>query len=207
MLSIIRLLDRTYPTLQLEQQFRSPFQILIATIISQRTRDTQTLPVATNLFSEAKTPQDLLSLPLYRLQTILRPAGKQISNAKRIRKLCVALLYEHEGAVPKNEFELLRLPGVGRKTANIVLSHAFHKDAVAVDIHVHRITNRLGWLTTRTPLETEMALQKLVPKRYWNVVNRIFVRHGQNTCLPRSPWCSRCTIALYCKKVGVKFSR
>jgi endonuclease-3 len=203
---IIRLLDKAYPTLLLDELFTSAFQILIATVISQRTRDSQTLFVSKNLFSVADTANKILALPYHRLEEIIRPAGKQTFNAKRIMLLCKTLLEKHKGFVPKNEFDLLSLPGVGRKTANIVMSLAYKKDAIAVDTHVHRIVNRLGWLNTNRPFNTELGLKKIIPIRYWKIINRIFVRHGQEICKPINPECSKCMIYKYCNKIKVKKS-
>ena len=203
----LTILSTTYPDLEMHRVTTSPFRTLIATLLSQRARDDQTIPVAEALFKVADTPQAVLALSRARLEKILRPSGKYRQNARRIQDISKILIADHDGKVPANEEQLLALPGVGRKTANIVLSRAFKKDAIAVDTHVHRITNRLGWVKTQTPEETEKALQKIIPKRYWRIVNRVFVRHGQEICAPQSPFCSKCPLFQYCKRVSVNRSR
>lgn len=204
---VLKILNQIYPDLEMYRVTTTPFRTLIATLISQRARDDQTVPVAEALFKVADTPQAVLALSRARLEKILRPSGKYRQNARRIQDISKILIADHDGKVPANEEKLLALPGVGRKTANIVLSHSFKKDAIAVDTHVHRITNRLGWVKTQTPEETEKALQKIIPKKYWRIVNRVFVRHGQELCVPQSPFCSTCPIFEYCKRVNVKRSR
>src|SRR3989344_7067259 len=204
---VLTTLDRIYPELPLHRLATTPFRTLIATMLSQRARDEQIIPVAKRLFTAAETPKAFLSLSDRKLQIIIRPAGKYRQNAKRIKEICRILLEKYGGEVPDSEEAFLSLPGVGRKTANIVLSHSFGRDAIAVDIHVHRITNRLGGVRTKTPEETEPALQKIIPKRYWRMVNRVFVRHGQTICTPQSPFCLRCPVFRSCRRVGVRKQR
>lgn len=206
-LKILSILNKNYPELEMYQVATTPFRTLIATLLSQRARDDQIIPVARELFALADTPNGILKLPLTKLEKTIKPAGKYRQNAKRIRKICQILIKKHNGKVPRSEKELLALPGVGRKTANIVLVHSFGKNAIAVDTHVHRITNRLGWIKTKSPLETEETLKKIVPRYKWRIVNRVFVRLGQTICNPISPFCSKCPISTYCKRVGVTRSR
>ncbi|OGY17310.1 MAG: hypothetical protein A2785_00350 [Candidatus Chisholmbacteria bacterium RIFCSPHIGHO2_01_FULL_49_18] len=207
LLKVLTILDRRYPELPLHRVATTPFRTLIATLLSQRSRDDQTLPVAKRLFAIADTPQEMLTLSGSRLQRLIRPLGKYRQNAKRIRMISKRLLQEYDGKVPDTLEALLALPGVGRKTANIVLEHAFGQPTIAVDTHVHRISNRLGWVKTKRLEETEEALMKLIPKRYRRIVNRVFVRHGQTICTPQSPFCSKCPIFASCKRVGVIHSR
>ena len=205
--AVLQRLNRLYPDLPLHRVATTPFRTLVATLLSQRSRDDQTLPVAKRLFAIADTPQAMLTLSPQRLQNLIHPLGKYRQNAKRIRMISQRLLQENDGKVPDSPEALLALPGVGRKTANIVLSHSFSRNVIAVDIHVQRISNRLGWVKTKRPDETEEALMKIVPKRYWRMVNRVFVRHGQTICTPVSPFCSKCPIFASCKRVGVSRSR
>jgi len=200
---VIHILDRRYPELPLHRVATTPFRTLVATLLSQRSRDDQTLPIAKQLFEVADTPQAILALSSQRLQKLIRPLGKYRQNTKRIRMISKRLLQEYDGKVPDTTEALLSLPGVGRKTANIVLEHAFGQPTIAVDIHVQRISNRLGWVKTKRPEETEEALMKIVPKRWWRSINRVFVRHGQIICTPQSPFCSKCPIFASCKRVGV----
>ena len=204
---VLTILDRLYPELPLHRVATTPFRTLVATLLSQRSRDDQTLPVAKRLFAIADTPQEMLTLSGSRLQGLIRPLGKYRQNAKRIRMISKRLLQGYDGKVPDSPEALLALPGIGKKTANIILSHSFSRNVIAVDIHVQRISNRLGWVKTKRPEETEEALMKIVPKRLWRMVNRVFVRHGQTICTPQSPFCSKCPIFDSCKRVGVIRSR
>lgn len=203
----LKILNLKYPNLPIHKINTSPFRTLITTLLSQRARDDQVIPVAKKLFKHANSPFAMLQIPTYKLQKFIKSAGKYRQNSKRIKQICKILVSKYNGKVPDSEEELLLLPGVGRKTANIVLVRAFGKDTIAVDTHVHRIANRLGWIKTKEPEETEKALQKIVPKKYWRSVNRIFVRHGQTICTPQSPFCSKCLIHKFCKKIRVKRSR
>lgn len=163
--------------------------------------------VSAALFRHADTPQTMLALSDPILLTILRPAGKYRQNAKRIKEICSVLLESYEGRVPRDEHALLSLPGVGRKTANIVRSHAYAVEAIAVDTHVQWITNRLGWVNTADPPQTEATLKRIIPRKFWRSVNRVFVRHGQVICTPRSPFCFKCPVFRFCRRVGVRRSR
>lgn len=202
--TVIQLLDRTYPTLPMhEVHGHDPFQMLVAVILSQRSRDSVTVPTATKLFEVAKTPQDFVNLPIQELERHIKRIGFYKAKAVAIKKLSSILVEQYAEHVPSTEKELLLLPHVGRKTANIILTTFFDTPQIAVDIHVHRITNRLGWVQTKKPEDTEKELTRLIPKEFHSLVNRVFVAHGQTLCLPRIPKCSVCPIKTYCKKVGV----
>lgn len=176
-------------------------------ILSLRTQDRTTFQASENLFKIADTPEALVKLSSRKIEGLIYPVSFYRVKARSIRKMSSILLERFGGGVPDTLEELLTLPGVGRKTANIVVTLAFHKPGIAVDIHVHRISNRLGYVATRGPDETEMVLREKLPRRYWIVLNDLLVAFGQNLCKPVSPHCSICPIASYCERVGVKRSR
>jgi endonuclease-3 len=204
---ILLTLRRYHTETMLERFGCKPFMILVSTVLSARTKDVTTIPIAERLFEKYKTPEDFLRIPMKRLEKMIYGIGFYKTKAKRLKALSRALLEKHGGRVPSSLEQLLELPGVGRKTANCVLVYAFRKPAIPVDVHVHRVSNRLGIVKTKTPQETEIALMKVVPKRYWIDLNELFVRHGQTICASISPFCSRCQIRKYCKRAGVKKSR
>jgi len=184
-----------------------PFFVLVSCLLSLRTKDTISLPVSRKLFKVVRGPKELLALPPDDLQKIVYPTGFFRQKARTLRDVSEALLERFDGKVPKTEQELLSLPGVGRKTANLVLGVAFGIPAICVDIHVHRISNRLGLVESKTPEQTEQQLQKLLPKKYWIDFNRLLVIWGQNICTPISPYCSRCALKHLCPRIGVKKHR
>ncbi len=186
---------------------RDPFKVLIATMLSARTRDEVTIEAARRLFSKASTPQEMLKLSAEEVSKLIYPVGFYRSKAKAILEVCRALIREHGGRVPDTIEELLKLKGVGRKTANLVLSIGYGKPAICVDTHVHRVTNRWGLVSTRTPEETERSLMEKIPRGYWSEVNRILVVFGQRICRPVRPLCERCPIADICPKIGVEEGR
>ena len=188
-------------------QTDDPFKILIATILSARTKDGTTAKAAARLFEKATSFQELDNLSLEEIQELIYPVGFYKTKASNIKKIPLVIQNEFNGKIPKDVDDLVKLPGVGRKTANLVSSVAFGEDAICVDTHVHKIMNRLGYLKTRNPFETEMALREKLPRKYWRIVNNLFVAFGQNICVPVSPHCSKCPINKYCSKVGVKNSR
>jgi len=196
----IQILQKHYPTLALKEfTGGDPFKTLITTVLSQRARDSMTIQVASRLFREVgERPQDFVPLSLSRLERLIYQSGTYRQKAKHIQAIVDILMSQYHGEVPHTLHQLLALPGVGRKTANIVLNNCFQKAAIAVDTHVHRISNRLGWIKTTTPEKTEWALMKSIPKRYWNVINHILVRHGQEICKPRHPECYHCPVQQYC---------
>jgi endonuclease III len=186
---------------------RTPFRILIATILSLRTKDTLTVTITPRLFAAADTPESMLALSEELIAELIYPVGFYRTKARSIREVCAILLQRHGGEVPADMDALLALPGVGRKTANLVLAMGFGQPAICVDTHVHRITNRWGYLQTKTPEETEMALRAKLPERHWIAINGLLVTLGQNICHPTSPRCSVCPVAAHCARVGVTRSR
>ncbi len=190
---------RKAPIIELiEAQTKDPFKVLVGTILSARTKDETTADVSRRLFKVVKIPSDLAKLSQKRLEKLIFPIGFFRTKAKHLRELPAALEKHFAGKIPDEIDELCKLPGVGRKTANLVRSVAFKKHAICVDVHVHRICNRLGLIKTSVPFETEMTLRKILPKRYWKAWNSILVSHGQTICRPISPKCIECPITKYC---------
>ncbi len=205
---VMQILKETYTDHPMHEAFQhDPFQMLIAVVLSQRATDAMTIPVAQHLFKNAPTPQAIIKMPLEKLEQIIRPIGFFHAKAAALKKLSAAIVEKHAGKVPSTEEFLLGLPQVGRKTANIMLTMFFKKPQIAVDVHVHRITHRLGWVDTKTVEDTEVELTRLIPREFLDITNVVFVRHGQDTCRPVAPWCSRCPVAAYCPRVGVALSR
>lgn len=186
---------------------QDPFIILISCLISLRAKDSLTLSVCLNLFSFARTPQDILDIRISDLEKMLYSLGCYSKKAQILHNVCRDLISRFNGQVPDNIVDLLSIHGVGRKTANLVLSEGFEIPAICVDVHVHRISNRLGLVKTKTPEETEFELMRIVPKKLWRDVNRLFVVFGQNICTPISPFCSICPLKNICPKVGIVKSR
>ncbi|MBX3348804.1 MAG: endonuclease III [Nitrospira sp.] len=186
---------------------RDPFLILISTLISLRTKDKTTREAGDRLFALARTPVTMLQLPLKKIEQAIYPAGFYRTKSKSIHEICRRLLDQHDGKVPDSIDELVNLPGVGRKTANLVVTIGFGKPGICVDIHVHRISNRWGYIKTKTPEESENALRRKLPKQYWITYNDLLVPYGQNLCLPVSPLCSTCKLTDLCDQVGVTRSR
>ncbi len=192
---------------QIKIEGGKPFEVLVSCIMSLRTKDETTYPTANKLFKRARTPQKIANMPLPELKKIIRPVNYYKTKAERIKKIAQIILKKYKGKVPDDFDKLMEFKGVGRKTANIVMVYGFGKLGIAVDIHVHRISNRLGWVKTKAPEKTEFALRKLIPEKYWLIINEILVRHGQNICNPISPWCSKCPVKKLCPKNGVLRSR
>lgn len=184
-----------------------PFRVLIATILSSRTKDTLTARVVPHLFAIAPTPMAMLELSEEQLAALIYPVGCYRNKARTIHQLCAILITRYAGAVPDELEELLTLPGVGRKTANLVITKGFGKPGICVDTHVHRICNRWGYVQTKTPHQTEFALRDRLPAEYWITFNRLLVKLGQHLCHPTSPRCGTCPVAPWCKRVGVVRSR
>jgi len=181
------------------QEEGDPFKILIGTILSARTRDEITTNVIKSLFSEFKNPDELYKANLNDLKKVIKKIGFYNVKAARIKEVSQKLIENYNGKVPSNLDDLLTLPGVGRKTANCVLVYGFKKPAIPVDIHVHRISNRIGIVNTKKPEETEMVLQKSVERKHWTRINETFVTYGQNICLPKNPKCKICHLTKICK--------
>lgn len=181
----------------------SPFKVLISCLLSLRTQDSTTAQASRRLFALADTPQKMIKLPAKRIETAVFPVGFYRTKTKTILELCRTLIREYGGAVPDEIDELLKLKGVGRKTANLVVTLGYGKPGICVDTHVHRISNRWGYVETATPEKTEAALRVKLPKQYWIEYNDLLVSFGQQLCRPISPLCSRCPVAKYCSRVGV----
>jgi endonuclease III len=188
-------------------QSRDPFKTLIGCILSLRTKDETTAVASARLFEHASTPEAMLALSAKTLERLIYPVGFYRTKALVIRGICRDLIDKFEGKVPDDLEALLTLKGVGRKTANLVVTEAFGKPGICVDTHVHRISNRWGLVKTKTPDKTEMALREVLPRRHWLEYNGILVAFGQTICHPTSPWCSRCNIAEVCPRIGVTRSR
>ena len=184
-----------------------PFRILIATILSQRTKDAVTAQASERLFKLSPTPAAMAGLIVQQIQQAIYPVGFYRVKAGRIKVVARAIVDRYNGIVPDTIEELVKLPGVGRKTANLVVALGYKKPAICVDTHVHRITNRFGYIKTKTPFETEMTLRKTLPKQYWIIYNDLLVALGQAICHPVSPRCSICPVNVYCLKIGVTRSR
>jgi endonuclease-3 len=208
--SVVRILrreTRQWPVPALANFLETPFTVLISCILSLRTQDRTMNAASERLFAIAATPKETLKTPLEVIEKAIYPVAFYRTKAKTIHAICQLLLDRFKGQVPADLDALLSLPGVGRKTANIVVTLAFRKPGIAVDTHVHRISNRLGYVRASTADETEMALRKKLPPRYWIVFNDLLVAYGQNLCKPLRPHCSQCRIAVYCSRVGVERSR
>jgi endonuclease III len=190
-------------TLAAVERKRDPFRLLVACVISLRTKDAVTADASARLFAVAASPEKLAKLPEGKIAKLIFPAGFYNTKAKQIRSIARRIAAEHGSNVPADREELLALPGVGRKTANLVLGLGFGVPAICVDTHVHRISNRLDLVRTKTPEETERALEKVLPQRLWIEINDLLVTFGQNICQPVSPWCSRCPLAGRCPRIGV----
>jgi endonuclease-3 len=184
-----------------------PFKVLISTLISLRTKDNVTREASLRLFEMAESPTEMVKLKTEEIERAIYPAGFYRTKAKNIMKVCDILLKNNGGAVPDEIDDLLELPGVGRKTANLVVTLGYGKPGICVDTHVHRISNRLGYVETKTPDKTEFALRKKLPGQYWIEYNDLLVTYGQNLCTPVSPFCSRCPLISYCDRIGVLKSR
>jgi endonuclease-3 len=192
---------------EMARQGASHFEILVAAVLSARTLDTVTVKVYPKLFALAKTPRALAALSEQEIATAIRGVAFPAQKAKQTRALARLLVENYDSRVPETIEELIALPGVGRKVANLVVVEAFGKPGICVDTHVHRIVNRWGYIKTKTPAETEMSLRAILPPRYWQSINPLLVALGQNICRPTSPKCSICPIAEFCDKVGVTKSR
>jgi len=182
-------------------QTKDPFKVLITTILSARTKDSLTIKVVPELFKEIKNLNDLKKIKQEKLEKIIHPINFYKNKAKYLKKLPIVIEKEFGGKIPKTIDQLITLPGVGRKTANLVVSVAFDEPAICVDTHVHKIINRIGLIKTKNPLETEMKLRKLLPKTMWQETNKLLVAFGQYQCIPINPKCSTCPIENECKKI------
>ena len=184
-----------------------PFEVLIACLLSLRTRDANTEIVCEKLFPVANTPKQIVKLSTPELERLIFSSGHYKKKARTLKEVSKVLIDEFDSKVPSTREELLSIKGVGPKTANIVLAFAFGQDVLPIDIHCHRIPNRMGWIETKTPEQTEAELGRVLPKKFWNEFNGMFVQFGQEICQPISPWCSKCPVADLCPKIGVERSR
>jgi len=210
---VIALLDKacckwqTPSVTVIAERYRSAFHVLVSCIISLRTKDAVTAAASARLFDRADTVDKMVLLTPAEIGELIYPAGFYRIKGEQIHTICGRLLEEFTGEVPETIEQLLTLKGVGRKTANLVMTLGFRKPGICVDVHVHRITNRWGYVTTRTPDQTEQLLRKKMPVEYWNVINDLLVGYGQNLCYPVSPACTRCQLSKWCSRVGVLRSR
>ncbi len=207
--SIIAILKRENkkyiePIVTTVSKSKSPFKVIISCLLSLRTKDKVTAEASNRLFKLASNPQQMLNISTKDIEKTIYPVGFYKTKSKRIKEISKTLLNNYGGTVPDEIDELLKLKGVGRKTANLVVTLGYGKLGICVDTHVHRISNRLGLVKTKTPEQTEFSLRKKLPKKYWIIYNDLLVTYGQNLCVPISPWCSKCKIFKYCKRVGVK---
>ena len=184
-----------------------PFETLISCLLSLRTKDATTEAASARLFALARTPRTMLRLARRAIERAIYPVGFYRTKARTILEISRTLVERHRGTVPGDIDQLLELKGVGRKTANLVVTLAFRRYGICVDTHVHRISNRWGYVRTKTPDQTEQALRARLPRRHWRVYNDLLVAFGQNLCHPTSPWCSRCPVERWCARVGVIRSR
>ena len=180
----------------------SPYRILASTIISLRTRDSATWEASINLFKLAPTIDKLYSVDESLVAESIKKCGFYLRKANQLKKIAQIVMEEWRGEIPPDEGKLMSLPGVGIKTASLVLNLSFSMDAICVDCHVHQIANRLGWVETEKPEDTEKALKKILPRKYWIIINELFVMWGQNVCTPISPKCSICPLSSSCPKIG-----
>lgn len=184
-----------------------PFKVLISCLLSLRARDENTEKVSNQLFAVVNTPEELVKIPTEKLEKIIFSSGHYKKKARVLQSVSNDLITRFNSKVPNKKDELLSIKGIGPKTANIVLAFAFNQPVIPVDTHVHRIPNRIGWVKTKKPEQTEQELMKILPKEYWADVNAIFVQFGRDICQPVSPKCSTCPINKYCKRIGIQRSR
>jgi endonuclease-3 len=209
----IRILRRAVPKWQtpivtlMAETYQSPFRVLISCILSLRTQDATTAKASRRLFAIADSPQAMIKLTTKEIEKLIYPVGFYRTKAKNIREICRILINQYRGEVPDDIDKLLRLKGVGRKTANLVVTLGYHKPGICVDTHVHRISNRWGYVKTKTPEKTEFALRAKLPNQYWIEYNDLLVSFGQHLCRPISPICSQCPVRKYCRQIGVTVTR
>lgn len=209
---IMKILKKEFPThdkttLNRMRDKPDAFKILISCLLSLRTQDKNTEIASRRLFEVAATPEEILKLSDKKLEELIFSSGHYHKKAKTLKHVSKILLEEFGSNVPSKKEELMSIKGIGPKTANIVLAFAFGQNVLPIDTHCHRIPNRLGWVSTKTPEKTEKELEKILPKKYWKDFNAIFVQFGKTICVPLSPRCSQCQIKKYCPKIGVTRSR
>jgi endonuclease-3 len=211
--SAVRLLRREAPKWQtpvvtlIAEASDSPFKVLISCILSLRTQDSTTAQASRRLFALADSPETMVRLTAKKIEQAIFPVGFYRTKAKTILEICRSLNENYRGRVPDEIDELIKFKGVGRKTANLVVTLGYNKPGICVDTHVHRISNRWGYVKTATPEKTEVALREKLPKQYWIEYNDLLVSFGQQLCRPISPLCSQCPVAKYCSQIGVTVKR
>lgn len=209
----VRILRREVPKWEtpvvtlMAETYQSPFRVLISCILSLRTQDATTAKASHRLFAVADSPQAMVGLTAKKIEKLIYPVGFYKTKARQIREMCQTIIDRHDGKVPDEIDELLEFKGVGRKTANLVVTLGYHKPGICVDTHVHRISNRWGYIKTATPEKTEFALRAKLPKQYWIEYNNLLVNFGQHLCRPISPMCSNCPVKKYCPQLGVGVRR
>lgn len=203
MLAILDVLAAAYPGKFEGLNFSNPFELLVATILSAQCTDERVNSLTPRLFAKYRSPQDFATAPIDELASDIRPTGYFNAKARNIQACCRTLIEKFGGNVPRTRDELMTLPGVGRKTANVILSHAFGEPAITVDTHVTRLANRLGFVQTKDPLKIEQQLMEITPRKRWNDIGRLFITHGRKVCTARSPKCGQCMIAHLCPSATV----
>jgi len=183
------------------------YKILISCLLSLRARDETTEKISEELYKIVETPQDMLKIPTKKLEKIIFSTGHYRKKAQTLKHVSKELIEHFDSNVPETREELMSIKGIGPKTANIVLAFAFNQPVIPVDVHVHRIPNRMGWIQTKTPEQTEEELMKIIPKKYWADFNAVFVQFGRDICQPISPWCSKCPVKNHCKRINIGRSR
>ena len=205
---VLNSIGKTLPAVSLVAvELQDPYYVLISTVISLRTKDDVTIKASRRLFDVASTPEDMIKLSVEEIEKLIYPAGFYKRKAIQIKEISKILVEKYDGKVPSNAEELMALPGVGLKTTNLTLNLGFGIVAICVDCHVHQITNRLGWIKTKTPEESEKALMDIMPKRFWIPLNELLVSYGQEVCTSVSPKCSMCPQNANCPQIGVIHSR
>lgn len=203
MSNVIDILSKVYPDVKIQLEHRNPFELLIATILSAQCTDARVNIVTKNLFAKYRIPKDYLDVDIEVLEQDIYSTGFYKAKAKSIRGACRVMLSEFKGKVPDTLEELLTLPGVGRKTANVLLGHCFDTPGIVVDTHVIRISNKLGFVNTTDAVKIEFELMSLIPKSLWVIFTHFFINHGRNTCIARKPKCSKCEIAHLCPSAEI----
>lgn len=209
----VRILRREVPKWEtpvvtlMAETYQSPFRVLISCILSLRTQDATTAKASHRLFAVADSPQAMVKLTAKKIEKLIYPVGFYKTKARQILEMCRTIIDHHSGKVPDEIDELLKFNGVGRKTANLVVTLGYNKPGICVDTHVHRISNRWGYIKTATPEKTEIALRAKLPKQYWIEYNNLLVNFGQHLCRPISPMCSTCPVKKYCPQLGVGVRR
>jgi len=198
---IIRLLRREYPEAKTQLEFNSIFELLVAVVLSAQSTDVQVNRVTEDLFSKYNTPEQLAQVDLPELENLIRGVGLYKNKAKSIINLSRMILAKFHGNVPDNFDSLMELPGVGRKTANVMLSVGFNQPGLGVDTHVHRVSNRLGLVKSKNPDETEKAIKSLIPRNQWSEAHHLLIFHGRRTCLARHPKCEQCSVNKHCPRI------